>query len=81
MQLAKEFFDLEGSVARKIVFDTIRSDEIDRMRERRILRFNLFDVEIDYTSGCLTIEEVCSHCRDEVVPLDAFLEALQSAGI
>ncbi len=60
--------------------DTIRSDEIDPIRERRVLNFNLFDVDIDYASARITIEEVCSPCRAEVVPLAAFVEVLQSAG-
>ena len=81
MELAREFSDLEGSSVRKIVLDAIRSNEIDPVRERRVFNFNLFDVEIDYASGRVTIEEVCSPCRDEVVPLAAFVQVLQSAGI
>ena len=81
MELAREFCDREGSSARKIVLDTIRADEIDPIHEQRVLNFNLFDLEIDYAAGLVTIEEVCSPCREEVVPLAELVNSLQLAGI
>jgi hypothetical protein len=79
--LTKEFLELEGIGARKIALDTIQSDQRDPSLEQRTLNFNLFDVEINYASGSVTVEEVVSPCRDQVVPLSTFLDALRSAEI
>ena len=73
MELTKELLETEGTSVRWIVWDAIQSDQSDPARERRTFNFNLFDIEVDYVSASVSIQEVCSPCRDEVVSLDNFL--------
>jgi len=77
VELITEFLELEGPGARKIALDTIQSDQCNSGFERRTLNFNLFDIEIDYLAGSVSVEEVVSPCRHEVVPLAAFLDVLR----
>jgi hypothetical protein len=81
VELTKQFLELEGLSARTIVLDTIQSDKCEPSREQRALSFNLFDIEIDYVAGSVSVEEVVSPCRHEVVPLAAFLDVLGSLEI
>nr|CAS02471.1 putative integron gene cassette protein [uncultured bacterium] len=78
VELTKEFLELEGVIARKSLLDAIQSDQSNPGCERRTFNFNLFDVEIDYVSGSVTVEDAISPCRDELVPLAAFLDVLRS---
>jgi hypothetical protein len=80
VELTKEFLEREGSSAQTIALETIQSDHGDPSRERRTLNFNLFDIEIDYAAGSVSVEEVISPCRNETVPLAHFLEVLLSSG-
>ena len=80
VELTKEFLEIEGLSAQTIALETIQSDQCDPSRERRTLNFNLFDIEIDYAAGSISVEEVISPWRDEVIPLAEFLEVLRSVG-
>ena len=69
VELTKEFLEREGLNAQTIVLEAIQSDQGDPSRRRRTLNFDLFDIEVDYAAGSVSVEEVISPCRDEVVTL------------
>ena len=77
MELFEEFLRDEGPSVGRRTLETVQADHTDSSRQFRELNFNLFDVGINYASGTVSIEEVCSPCREQVVALATFLTALE----
>ena len=77
MELFEEFLRDQVPGVGRHTLETVQADQTDSSRQFRELNFNLFDVGINYVSGTVSIEEVCSPCREQVVALATFLTALE----